>query len=136
MSRPKALEAFRFLDADEQRLARAASPLHCAECEKAKRKSLDAHKLIGEKFWLKYPHARISAAPAAQAVMRRMEGDELAGLKVAVRMAEQRELLVKRDDAGEFVMSRKPELQRDIAALAPFANVINLDAWPIVERWR
>jgi hypothetical protein len=53
---------FRFLTVDEQKLAAAASPLHAAECDKAKRKSLDAHKLIAERFWMKHPHASPSSA--------------------------------------------------------------------------
>ena len=92
MSRAKALAAFRFLTPDEQKLARAASPLHAEECTKAKRKSLDAHKLIAEQFWIKYPHARLpDAEREQQPQMRLMAGDELAGLRVAVRIAEQRE---------------------------------------------
>jgi hypothetical protein len=78
MSRPKALEAFRFLTVDEQKLAAAASPLHAAECDKAKRKSLDAHKLIAERFWMKHPHAR-PLDPRVEQPQRQIVGDELEG---------------------------------------------------------
>ena len=113
----------------EQRLARAASPLHAEECTKAKRKSLDAHKLIAEQFWIKYPHARLpDAAREQQPQMRLMAGDELAGLRVAVRIAEQRELVV-----GGGIRSRKLEVQHDLAALARWADDSRREGWHIVE---
>ena len=129
MSRAKALAAFRFLTPDEQKLARAASPLHAEECTKAKRKSLDAHKLIAEQFWIKYPHARLpDAEREQQPQMRLMAGDELAGLRVAVRIAEQRELVV-----SGGIRSRKPEVQHDLAALARWADDSRREGWHIVE---
>ena len=129
MSRAKALAAFRFLTPDEQKLARAASPLHAEECTKAKRKSLDAHKLIAAQFWIKYPHARLpDAEREQQPQMRLMAGDELAGLRVAVRIAEQRELVV-----SGGIRSRKPEVQHDLAALARWADDSRREGWHIVE---
>lgn len=127
MSRTKALSAFRFLTIDEQALARAASPLHADECAKAKRKSLDAHKLIAEQFWLKYPYARLPAKPAAAEIWRKIEGDELAGLCVAVRIGEQKELLTDKP-----INTKKTEVQLDLEALAPFVNESKF-SWHTVE---
>jgi hypothetical protein len=90
---------------------------------------LDAHKLIAEQFWIKYPHARLpDAEREQQPQMRLMAGDELAGLRVAVRIAEQRELVV-----GGGIRSRKPEVQHDLAALARWADDSRREGWHIVE---
>ncbi|MDE2468231.1 MAG: hypothetical protein KGL35_05685 [Bradyrhizobium sp.] len=118
MSRDKALQAFRFLTAEEQGLARAASPLHAAECDKAKRRSLDAHKLIAERFWIKYPSAKLPPKQAPAPEAREIVGDELAGLRLATRIGDQRELATDRP-----IMTRKAEIQRDLAALAPFVDL-------------
>ena len=95
----------------------------------AKRKSLDAHKLIAAQFWIKYPHARLpDVEREQQPQMRSMAGDELAGLRVAVRIAEQRELVV-----SGGIRSRKPEVQHDLAALARWAEDSRREGWHIVE---
>jgi hypothetical protein len=128
MSRDKALAAFRFLTATEQMLARAAASLHAAECDKAKRKSLDAHKLIAERFWTKYPHARLPEQQPSPQPMRQIVGNELAGLRVAVRIAEQRELRI-----DHTIQTRKTQIQSDLEALARWADDSRREGWHVVE---
>ena len=48
-------------------VAQLASLLHAEECTKAKRRSKDAHKLIAERFWERYPNARLPEKPSAPA---------------------------------------------------------------------
>lgn len=62
MDRQRAAQAFGLLTSDERERAAAASPLHSAECTKFKRKSKDAHKLLAERFWERYGHARLNDA--------------------------------------------------------------------------
>lgn len=55
----RAMDLFAALDDAEQIACAAASPAHAAELTKLKKKSLDAWKLIRDRYWVGYPEARM-----------------------------------------------------------------------------
>lgn len=126
------LAMFRLLTEAEQIACAAASPLHATECTRNKKKSLDAWKLIRERYWLRYPEARLpdrSAAPAR----RWVGGTELSALLVARRIASRAGDLRLIDDAERgrgFWSPRAAE--PDLEAMARFAGE-DPETWRQVE---
>jgi hypothetical protein len=76
---------------------------------------------------MKYPHAR-PLDPRVEQPQRQIVGDELEGLRVAVRIAEQRELVTDRP-----IRTRKVDVQHDLEALAPWENDTRRDGWHTAE---
>ena len=130
MDRSKALTAFRFLTADEQAMARAASLLHAEECTKAKRRSKDAHKLIVERFWERYPNARLADKPPEPVWID--EGPDVDGLRVLSIIADSKPPALIHDEVKGSGLLRRAPVGEDLRALAQFIGGDVLD-WFVAE---
>jgi hypothetical protein len=110
--------------------ARAAVPLYAQALSKHGRtKPPSMHLWIRSGGFEEFSNAVKAADDRPQQVATRaMEAAELAGLRVAVRIAEQREL---RTD--QPIRTRKPGVQHDLAALARWAEDFERDGWDVVE---
>jgi hypothetical protein len=130
MRRDLALAEFRLLPKDQQGLCRMAVPLYAqALARHGRTKPPSMHLWIRTGGFEEFRNAAKAAEDRPQQVATRtIEGDELAGLRVAVRIAEQRELLIDKP-----IRSRKPDVQHDLAALAQWAADFKRDGWHVVE---
>lgn len=124
------LAMFTVLSEAEQIACAAASPLHAAELTKAKKKSLDAWKLIRERFWIRYPEARLPER--AHDPVWVDEGPDIDALRVLARIGDLTAPRLVHDEVkGPGLMRRLPVLD-DLRALAHFAGDDLLD-WFIAE---
>lgn len=121
---------FRLLSPEKQLLCRAAVPLFAAKLLKHGRtKPPSFHLWIRAKGFEEFPNARL---PEAAPERRWIEGDELAGLTIASRIASRSPPRpVRRDDGGEGLPTVKPP-QPDLAAMARFAGA-DPEAWLQVD---
>ncbi|MCK1684265.1 helix-turn-helix domain-containing protein [Bradyrhizobium sp. 147] len=119
MRRDLALAEFRQLEPDKQRLCRAAI-LPFVELQKRLRRDTmpNFHLWIRQKRFEEFPNARLPDPPPAR---RWIEGDELAGLQLAARMAQRPLRLVEDAERGRGLWSTKPH-QPDLAAMGRFAG--------------
>lgn len=129
MDRGRALQAFRFLTPDEQGRARAASPLHAAECEKHRRKSKDAHRLIAERFWDRYPDARPPEQPPDPVWID--EGPDIDALRVLGAITDLGPPKLIHDEVKGIGLLRRAAVPDDLRALASFAGTDLFD-WEVV----
>jgi hypothetical protein len=134
MRRDLALAEFRLLSIEKQRLCRAAIPYFNALQATFKRDTVtNFHIWIRQKGFDEFPTATLGAAPGAVPDRRWVCGDELAGLMVALRMA----------DRSTPALADHPEFGRgywttagprpDLAAMAKFQGDDPL-SWPIADR--
>ncbi|MGB3044183.1 MAG: helix-turn-helix domain-containing protein [Xanthobacteraceae bacterium] len=130
MDRGKALAVFRLMDEREQAKAAAASPLHAAECDKARRRSKDAHKLLGEKFWERYPNARL---PEKLPDRVWISAADLGGLRVALSMLDRAPPALIDDPARGRGAWRLTPIPPDLAAMASFSGQ-DPEAWELVDK--
>ena len=130
MPRDLALTAFRFLNPEEQGRARAASVLHGEECTKFKRRSKDAHKLIRERFWERYPNARLAEKPPDPVWID--EGPDVDGLRVLAVIADSKPPALIHDEVKGSGLLRRAAVGDDLRALARFVDEDVLD-WMVVE---
>jgi len=128
MRRDLALDAFRQLPSAKQKLCRAAVPLFAAALAKHGRtKPPSMHLWIRSGGFEEFPDAKAQQA-AAVPTMRPIVGAELEGLRVAVRIAEQRELYT-----GAGIKTKKPDLQKDLEALAPWVGELRREGWLVAK---
>lgn len=139
MRRYLALAEFRLLEPDKQRLCRAAIPLFFALQDKLRRTTVpNFHLWIRQRGFEAFPNARL---PDPVPEKRWIEGDELAGLVVASRMASRRVRLVDERDRRLGLWTLKP-LQPDLVAMAKFhdddpGNWLQVDqGTPQFAAWR
>jgi len=129
MDEQRALQVFSALTVDEQARAAAASPAHAAECTRFKKRSKDAHKLLLEKFWTRYPDARLPEKPAER---HWIASGDLDGLLVALRIADRGgPQLVDDAERGRGLWRSSP-ITPDLAAMATFAGQ-DPEAWPLID---
>ena len=126
--RGRVRQAFVALTPDERVRARAAAPLYAAECDRTRKKSRDAWKLIREKFWINFPDAKLPQRPPPLVWIDAAETD---GLAVALDIADGGPLKLITDTAGRRGLWRRSPVPTDLAALARFAGVAR-DDWPII----
>lgn len=128
--RGRVRQAFEALTPDERVRARAAAPLYAAECERTRKKSRDAWKLIREKFWINFPDAKLPQKPPPLVWIDAAATD---GLAVALDIADRGPLKLITDAAGRRGLWRRAPVPPDLAALAAFAgDRIERDGWPVV----
>lgn len=127
-ARDRVRQAFEALTPEERVKARAAAPLNARECEKARKKSRDAWKLIREKFWVNFPDAKLPEKPPPLVWIDVGETD---GLAVALEIADGRPLNLISGSSGARGLWRRSPIPPDLAALATFAGTVR-DDWPIV----
>ena len=128
--RGRVRQAFVALTPDERVRARAAAPLYAAECDRTRKKSRDAWKLIREKFWINFPDAKLPQRPPPLVWIDAAETD---GLAVALDIADGGPLKLITDTAGRRGLWRRAPVPPDLAALAAFAgDRIERDGWPVV----
>lgn len=130
MDRDRALTVFRMLTLDEQGRAHAAAPLHAEECTKAKRRSKDAHKLLGERFWERYPHARLPERPPDPVWID--DGPNVDALRVLALIADRPPPRLIHDETKGRGVLRLAPVGPDLAALATVTGSDPLD-WCVVE---
>lgn len=128
--RGRVRQAFEALTPDERVRARAAAPLYAAECERTRKKSRDAWKLIREKFWINFPDAKLPQKPPPLVWIDAAATD---GLAVALDIADRGPLKLITDAAGRRGLWRRAPVPPDLAALAAFAgDRIEREGWPVV----
>jgi hypothetical protein len=130
MDRGRALMAFGFLNPDEQGRARAASLLHAEECTKAKRRSKDAHKLLAERFWERYPNARLPEKAADPVWID--EGPDIDALRVLSVIGDRAPPQLIHDDVKGSGLLRRCAVPADLRALSTFAGSDILD-WFVAD---
>lgn len=120
MRRDLALVEFRQLDPDKQLLCRAAIGPFVELQKRLRRDTMpNFHLWIRQRRFEEFPNARL---PDPAPERRWIEGDELAGLQLAARMAQRpAPRLVEDPERGRGLWSVKP-LQADLAAMARFAS--------------
>lgn len=130
MRRDLALAEFRQLDPDKQRLCRAAIPLFFALQDKLRRTTVpNFHLWIRQKGFEAFPNARL---PDPVPDKRWIEGDELAGLSIASRIASRSLRLMDDAERGRGLWTVKP-LQPDLVAMGRFAGA-DPETWLHVEQ--
>ncbi len=136
MRRDLALDEFRQLSKDKQRLCRAAVPLFNALQDKLGRDRVpNFHLWIRTRGFEEFPNATLAEDRPPPPERRFMQGDELAGFIVATRIAEQREALTVEDQQlGKGIWTRR-SLGPDLVAMSMFVNDkrSERDAWELVE---
>jgi hypothetical protein len=132
MRRDLGLTEFRLLSPDKQKLCRAAIPDYTAKIAKLGWKPRAFHLWVRAAGFDEFPNARLPEERPPAPTRRLVQGDELAGFTVAVRIAERRDpVLVSDRDRGKGVWRTAPP-QPDLLALASFAGG-DRELWPIVE---
>jgi len=129
MSRELALQAFGFLTPDEQGRARAAAPLHADECTKFKRRSKDAHKLIRERFWERYPNAKLPDKPREPVWISEAE---IAALAVVYRILDVSPPRLVDDPVRGRGLWRSMPIEPDLAAMGRLIDV-DIREWPMIS---
>lgn len=127
MRRDLALAEFRLLAPADQQLCRDAVPLFAAALVKNGRT-----KPPGMHLWIRVggfrefgpEFVRRAAADDARNSARQIADDELAGLTVAIRIAEQRDI-----PASSTFRTKNPEVQKDLAALAQWRDDRKREGW-------
>ncbi|MGK7056916.1 helix-turn-helix domain-containing protein [Bradyrhizobium sp. 1050_B9_N1_2] len=129
MRRDLALAEFRLLEPDKQRLCRAAIVPFVEMLKRLKRDAVpNFHLWIRQRRFEEFPGARLpDPAPAR----RWIDGDELAGMQLAGRIARRPVRLAEDPERGRGVWSLKP-LQADLAAIGRFAGE-DPETWLQVE---
>lgn len=131
MRRDLALAEFRQLPPDKQRLCRAAVLAFNEMQLKFKRSTTPSfHRWIRQGGFEEFPDARL---PEAAPERRWIEGDELAGMAIAARMASRPPLrLADHPELGKVLPTTRP-LQADLAVMARFRDE-DPATWLIVDR--
>jgi len=133
MRRDLALEEFRLLSPDRQKLCRAAIPDYADKIRKLGWKPRAFHLWVRAKGFDEFPNAKLPEERPSLPTRRLVQGDELAGYTVAVRIAERRDpALVSDRDLGKGVWRTAPVLP-DLIAMAAFADV-DREQWQIVDK--
>ncbi|GIQ73209.1 helix-turn-helix domain-containing protein [Bradyrhizobium sp. RD5-C2] len=132
MRRDLALEEFRLLTQEDRSWCGDAVPLYMAKLRELKqRRPMNFHLWVRTRGFREFPAPGATAAKPAPPQRRLVQGDELKGLTVAMRIAERRELRTIRDqDLGEGVWTHLAP-QADLVAMAAFAG--GRDAWQVVD---
>jgi hypothetical protein len=117
--RDLALAEFRELEPDKQRLCRAAVGPFLESQKRLKRDTVpNFHLWIRQRRFEEFPNARL---PEPAPERRWIEGEELAGLLLAGRMARRAPRLVDDAERGWGMWSTRP-LQADLVTMARFAG--------------
>lgn len=140
MRRDLALEEFKKLSPDKQRLCRAAVP-HYMAALKSNERPLNFNIWVKARGFDQFPNATLSDETPRPPERRFVQGDELLGMQVAHLIAFRSELDVRRDlQLGEGVWRQIP-FQPDLVALG--ARGRPADDWLVVDagtaefgRWR
>lgn len=119
MRRDLALAEFRQLEPDKQRLCRAAI-LPFVDLQKRLRRDTmpNFHLWIRQRRFEEFPNARL---PDPVPERRWLDGEELAGLQLAARMARRPLRLVEDGERGRGLWSTRPQ-QADLVTIARFAG--------------
>ncbi len=132
MRRDLALARFRSLTPDEQKLCRAAIPYYAASLKRRNIQPRSFHLWIRSRGFSEFPSAKLQQEQPAPSARRLIQGDELIGFAVAMRIAERRDPVIINDrDHGAGVwtlLAQRP----DLVALAQFADV-DRGRWTIVD---
>ena len=129
MRRDLALAEFRQLEPDKQLLCRAAIGPFVELQKRLRRDTMpNFHLWIRQRRFEEFPNARL---PPPAPERRWIEGEELAGLQLAARMARRPLRLAEDPDRGRGLWSTKPH-QADLVAMARFAGSDD-HAWHLVE---
>lgn len=129
MRRDLALAEFRQLEPHKQLLCRAAIAPFVELQKRLRRDTMpNFHLWIRQRRFEEFPNARL---PPPAPERRWIEGDELAGLLLAGRIARRHPRLVEDPDRGRGLWSTRPP-QPDLAAMARFADA-DPQAWHLVE---
>ena len=133
MRRDLALVEFKLLPKDKQRLCRAAVLLFAqALARNGRTKPPSMHLWIRSGGFEEFPNAKLEEDKPPPPVRRFVQGDELAGYTVAMRIAEQREpVLVEDRSLGRGIWTLRPP-QTDLAALAKFVSE-KPASWQVLE---
>jgi hypothetical protein len=123
MRRDLALAEFRKLPVEKQKLCRAAVPLYAqALARKRRDHALNMHLWIRSGGFEEFPDARPQEDKPPPPARRFMQGDELAGFTVAMRIAEQREpVLIDDPRHGRGRWTSRP-LQPDLVSTGKFVS--------------
>lgn len=132
MRRDLALAEFQVLAADDQKLCRAAVPDYAAQIRKLKWKPRAFHLWVRSGGFREFPNAKLPGERPPPPERRLIQGEELAGFTVALRIAERRDpVLVADQQLGRGVWRTMP-VQPDLLALAAFVDDAGRDSWEIV----
>ncbi|WP_315774879.1 MULTISPECIES: hypothetical protein [unclassified Bradyrhizobium] len=132
MRRDLALAEFRALVADDQKLCRAAVPDYAAQIRKLKWKPRAFHLWVRSGGFREFPNAKLPDERPPPPERRLIQGEELAGFTVALRIAERRDpVLVADQQLGRGVWRTMP-VQPDLLALSAFVDDAGRDGWEIV----
>jgi hypothetical protein len=130
MRRDLALAEFRILTAEQQRLCRAAIAPFFELQDRLNRKTVpNFHLWIRQRGFEQFPGAKLPEPPPQK---RFVQGDELAGLMVAGRMASRQIQPVIDAERGLGVWTVQP-VRPDLAAMAQFHDD-DPERWAFVER--
>jgi hypothetical protein len=134
--RDLALDEFRKLPKDKQRLCRAAIPLFNAMKDKLRESRVpNFHLWIRSGGFEEFPNAALADDRPQPSARRLMQGEELDGFTVAMRIARQCEpVLVEDQQLGRGVWTRR-SLEPDLVAMAVFVGDKReqREAWELVE---
>jgi len=131
MRRDLALEEYRKLEPAKQKLCRAAVPLYAAALAKHGKKPMALHQWIKIGGFEDFPNAKLPEEMPTR-IHRFVQGDELAGWRVAFRIATRREIRLVTDDKLGRGIWASDQAQPDLVALAPFDNA-DRSAWCFVD---